>query len=64
MKTKKKFDCVEMKQHIQEEILNEFKGVDEKEAFQKQMDRISRNPRLSAYLKKTKGQQHLQSSTT
>lgn len=51
-KKKKKFDCVEMKWKIQNQLQEEFKEVPEKEARQRQLQRIARNPILGPVLKK------------
>jgi hypothetical protein len=44
MKTKKDFDCVEMKQKIQQSINKEFKDVPDKDKYRIIMERAKHNP--------------------
>lgn len=52
MKTSKKFDCVQMKWDIQQQIAKEFADIPDKEAYDIQMERIRHNPILGQFLKK------------
>ncbi len=52
MKTSKKFDCVQMKWDIQQQIAKEFVDISDKEAYVIQMERIRQNPILGQFLKK------------
>jgi hypothetical protein len=46
MKHKKKFDCVQMKWDIQQQIQKEFKGVPEAQAREMQMRQVAQDPVL------------------
>lgn len=46
MRHKKKFDCVQMKWDIQQQIRKEFKGVPEAEAREIQMRQVAQDPVL------------------
>ena len=51
MKTKKKFDCVQMKWDIQRQIAEEFAGMPEEEARKIIRERIAANPILGRFFK-------------
>ncbi len=52
MKTSKKFDCVQMKWDIQQQIDKEFADISDKEAYGIQMEHVRQNPILGQFLKK------------
>jgi hypothetical protein len=49
MKSKKDFDCVEMKWEIQREIAKEYEGISDEESYKMQMERIANNPLLKKF---------------
>lgn len=51
-KSKKQFDCVQMKWDIQRKIAQEFKGMSEDKAHKIQAERIAKNPILGPFLQK------------
>ena len=52
METSKKFDCVQMKWEIQQQLAEEFATMSDKEAYAIQMERVRQNPILGQFLKK------------
>jgi len=52
MKKNKKFDCVQMKWAIQQQIAKEFSGISDEQAHEIQMDRVMQNPILGPFCKK------------
>ncbi len=50
----KKFDCVEMKQRIQEKLLAEYSGMEEARAHKLQLKRVKKNPLLRKFPAKAK----------
>jgi hypothetical protein len=50
MRNQKDFDCVEMKQEIQQRLLEEFRGMDREEACRVQQERIAADPLLKPFL--------------
>jgi hypothetical protein len=52
MKKHKKFDCVQMKWDIQQEIAKEAMGISAKEFNRIQMEKIAKNPILGQFLNK------------
>lgn len=51
-KTRKQFDCVQMKWKIQEQIAREFKGIPDDKAHRIQEDRVKKNSILGPFLNK------------
>lgn len=54
MKTKKKFDCVQMKWDIQRQIAEEFAGIPEEEARRIMRERVAADPILGPFLEKVR----------
>ncbi len=52
MKTPKKFDCVQMKWEIQQQLAEEFATMSDKEAYAIQMERVRHNPILGQFLQR------------
>ncbi|MGR3319285.1 MAG: hypothetical protein ACUZ8O_12510 [Candidatus Anammoxibacter sp.] len=50
----KKFDCVQMKLEIQNDLLKENTGVSDEEFYKTQLNEISKNTTLAQFLKKVK----------
>lgn len=48
----KKFDCVQMKWDIQQEISREFSGISDEEAHKIQLARVMQSPTLGPFCKK------------
>jgi len=51
MMKKKKFDCVQMKWDIQQQILKEFSGISDEEAHKTQMSKLMQNSILGPFYK-------------
>ncbi|OGU16996.1 MAG: hypothetical protein A2X61_07535 [Ignavibacteria bacterium GWB2_35_12] len=49
MKEKKKFDCVQMKWHIQKKIEKKYAGISDKEKYERIYEEIKNNPLLSKF---------------
>ncbi len=58
MKHNKAFDCVDMKTEIQERLLREVAEVGEEEARQRRVERLSRDPILSRFVRANEVVQH------
>ena len=54
MKSKKTFDCVEMKTEVQERLLREVAELGEEEARKRRAERLSRDPILGDLLRRKK----------
>lgn len=52
MKPGQEFDCVEMKEEIQERLLREVADLGEEEAQRRRAERLMRDPILSHFLRK------------
>jgi hypothetical protein len=52
VKKNKKFDCVQMKRGIQQQILKEFAAVPDEQAHRIQMERVMQDPILGPFCKK------------
>ena len=52
MKAEKTFDCVRMKEEIQEYLLREVAELGEEEARKRRAERLSRDPILGDFLRK------------
>ena len=57
MKKNKKFDCVQMKWDIQQQIQKEFKGVPEAEAREVQMRQVAQDPILGPLCRRLTSQE-------
>jgi hypothetical protein len=57
MKTKKRFNCVEMKWAIQQALVEEFAGLSDEEAHKKQMSRVMQHPTLGPFYKNVRSAQ-------
>jgi hypothetical protein len=51
------FDCIEMKQRVQEEIRHKYAGVPEKEALRMQREAALADPILGPFLRKVGSRQ-------
>ena len=52
MKNHKEFDCVQMKWDIQQQLLNESRGMSQEEVRRTQQQRIAADPLLGPFLQK------------
>jgi len=52
MMRNKKFDCVQMKWDIQQQLLKEFSGLSDEEAHKIQMSQVMQNSVLGPFCKK------------
>ena len=52
MRKNKKFDCVQMKWEIQQQIRKEFAGVPEAQAHERQMRQVAEDPILGPLYKR------------
>ena len=50
---KKKFDCVKMKWDIQQELAKEYEALSNQNIWEKQAEKIAKNPILKKFLKKS-----------
>ncbi|MBA7686373.1 hypothetical protein ES703_94817 [subsurface metagenome] len=54
MMKNKKFDCVQMKWDIQQQIAEESSGLSDAEAHKVQIDKVVQNPILGPFYKKVR----------